>query len=379
MKKRYLIFIIFICIFLSSSYSQQKTEWKGKIEYEDGVKVIKNPQEPLYGEIEFELEEDLRIGSEDDDNYMFYHARQVEVDKNGNIFVIDTRNYRIQVFDNHGKYRMTLGREGQGPGEFQIPVRIRINENKGDIYVQDQAYTIEIFDDEGDHIGEFNLTVVPQEFWPYSADNFIAIVSEKKKDMEYSHILCLLNSRGQIIKTFREAPRVSAKIGNIGSLSTPFNNVLLLSKLDNKTYVYGYSPEYELIIIDIEGKVLLKIEKTEPRPKYTKKEKEAYEKAEYGNIEIILPENKPYIYSVLTDDKGRIYVQRNYISRSKLGSIKYDIFSKDGHFLYETSLPRYTYVIRNGFLYVRLEEDDEGLECVKRFRIKNWDQIKMGI
>ncbi len=52
---------------------------------------------------------------------MFYHAGQVEVDKDGNIYVIDTRSYRVQVFDSHGKYRITLGREGQGPGEFQIP------------------------------------------------------------------------------------------------------------------------------------------------------------------------------------------------------------------------------------------------------------------
>jgi len=67
MKKHSFIFIIFVCIFLSSSYSQQKAEWKGTVEEMDGVKVIKNPQEPLFGEIEFELEEDLSIGREDDD------------------------------------------------------------------------------------------------------------------------------------------------------------------------------------------------------------------------------------------------------------------------------------------------------------------------
>jgi len=63
MKKFSLIFIIFICTFFSAGYSQQKTEWKGKIEYENGIKVIKNPEQPLFGEIIFDLEEDLSTGN----------------------------------------------------------------------------------------------------------------------------------------------------------------------------------------------------------------------------------------------------------------------------------------------------------------------------
>ncbi len=59
MKKHSILFIIFICIFLSSSFSQQRSDWKGTIEYEDGVRVITNPKKPLYGEIIFDLEEDL--------------------------------------------------------------------------------------------------------------------------------------------------------------------------------------------------------------------------------------------------------------------------------------------------------------------------------
>jgi hypothetical protein len=373
-------FILAVCFLVASAFlvasKDQNPQWKGTVEEEDGIKVIKNPNEPLYGEITLDLEEDLSIGNEENENYLFYHARQIEVDEHGNIYVIDTRNYRIQVFDSHGKYRMTIGREGQGPGEFQIPVMIRINENTGIIYVQDHAYTIEIFDNKGEHIGELHLKVTPKAFWPYADDNIIAIVSKRKNTLEYTHILCTLDSTGQIIKSYTEAIFVSGKIGKIGLLSTHFDNVLLLSKLDNRTYVYCYSPEYELIVIDIEGKVLLKIRKQESRPKYTNEEKERYEKSGYSEMEIILPENKPYIYSILTDDEGRIYAKRNYTSRNELIDIKYDVFSREGYYLYETSLPRYTYVIREGFLYSRLEEDDEGLECVKRYKIKNWDQIK---
>jgi hypothetical protein len=44
------------------SCQQQKAEWKGTIEEENGVKVIKNPEESLYGEVELDLELNLSIG-----------------------------------------------------------------------------------------------------------------------------------------------------------------------------------------------------------------------------------------------------------------------------------------------------------------------------
>jgi len=59
--------------------------------------------------------------------------------------------------------------------------------------------------------------------------------------------------------------------------------------------------------------------------------------------------------------------------------MKVDIFSDDGYFLYEATLPPCTWVIKNGFLYTYALDEDEGMEYVKRYRIKNWEQIKEGI
>ncbi len=54
--------VLSVALFLSAFimlalFGGQEAEWKGKIEIENGIKVIKNPGEPLYGEIKFELEE----------------------------------------------------------------------------------------------------------------------------------------------------------------------------------------------------------------------------------------------------------------------------------------------------------------------------------
>jgi hypothetical protein len=130
-----LVLSLSVCMLLFS-FGHQKAEWKGKIEIEDGVKVIKNPAESLYGEITLELEEDLSIGNEDDENYMIYGLVALAVDSEENIFVLDGGNYRIQKFDKSGNYLQTIGGRGQGPGEFEQPMWIHID-LKDSIYVYD--------------------------------------------------------------------------------------------------------------------------------------------------------------------------------------------------------------------------------------------------
>ena len=48
-----------------------------------------------------------------------YQPRKVRADENGQIFVLDGGNHRVIVFDAHGAPLLEMGKEGQGPGEFQ--------------------------------------------------------------------------------------------------------------------------------------------------------------------------------------------------------------------------------------------------------------------
>ena len=77
---------LLLLLFIFNSYGQEKAEWKGKIEVESGVTIVKNPNKPVYGEIKFELEEELSIGNDRDNNYLFYRVRDVTIDSQGNIF-----------------------------------------------------------------------------------------------------------------------------------------------------------------------------------------------------------------------------------------------------------------------------------------------------
>ena len=121
------------------SCQEQKTEWKGTIEEVDGVTIVKNPKEPMYGEDVFSLEEELSIGeAEEGKEYIFSTIRNIAVDDEERIFILDSKEKKIIVFDKNGVFIKTFGRIGQGPGEFQIPSSVSYS-SKGEIMVLDVA------------------------------------------------------------------------------------------------------------------------------------------------------------------------------------------------------------------------------------------------
>ncbi len=121
------VVLMFIPLILIFSCGRQKAEWKGTIEVVDGVTVVKNTKEPMYNREIFHFEEELCIGeAEGDEKYMFTQIASICVDDEGRIFVADWKESHIKVFDKDGRYLMTIGRKGQGPGEFESIHAIQI-------------------------------------------------------------------------------------------------------------------------------------------------------------------------------------------------------------------------------------------------------------
>jgi len=61
------------------------------------------------------------------------------VDAAGRVYVADTANHRIQIFNSDGSYYATFGSLGDGNYEFVCPVSVAISPANGDIFVVDQC------------------------------------------------------------------------------------------------------------------------------------------------------------------------------------------------------------------------------------------------
>lgn len=67
----------------------------------------------------------------------FWGPRDVAVDDEGNVYVTDTGNKRIQKFDPDGKFLAQWGGAGAQLGQFSEPVGIAVSDASGDIFVAD--------------------------------------------------------------------------------------------------------------------------------------------------------------------------------------------------------------------------------------------------
>lgn len=94
------------------------------VETVDGVRVVHNVKGGVWGKaprVSLELVRKIGDVDTDDENLAFTYPSDVAVDAGGNIYILDCGNARIQKFGPDGKYLATIGRKGQGPGEFMMP------------------------------------------------------------------------------------------------------------------------------------------------------------------------------------------------------------------------------------------------------------------
>lgn len=97
--------------------------WSGSAETVNGVLVVSNPSTPIsHGATAWRVEENLSIGAaEGDPEYEFGTIHDLEIDEQGDIYVLDWQARRVSVYDPTGVFLTSFGRRGGGPGEFEDP------------------------------------------------------------------------------------------------------------------------------------------------------------------------------------------------------------------------------------------------------------------
>jgi len=79
----------------------------------------------------------------------FLFPTYVAVDGNGNVYVTDTLNSRVQMFDAEGKYVKRFGQRGNAWGMFDKPKGVAID-SFGNVYVADSGWSnVQIFNQKG--------------------------------------------------------------------------------------------------------------------------------------------------------------------------------------------------------------------------------------
>lgn len=105
-------------LLLALSLPAAAGDWQGREETRDGVVHVMNPDQPLEPPRTLTLEELWRLGGDSEDEFFGLISRII-TDADGNVYLLDSQLSEVQVYSADGEYLNTLGREGEGPGEFR--------------------------------------------------------------------------------------------------------------------------------------------------------------------------------------------------------------------------------------------------------------------
>jgi len=126
--------------------------------------------------------EDLILGADfTQPQEVFYQISGVVPDPSGNIYVLERGNNRVQVFDPEGTYVRTMGRQGEGPGEFNRPAYLALAGDQ--LVVRAASRRVSIWDLDGTYVRDIQLPTFLSQFVGIDG-GFVATYSTQLGDPE---------------------------------------------------------------------------------------------------------------------------------------------------------------------------------------------------
>ncbi len=380
------LFFPIACATIFFEAQTPKPVWKGTITTENGVKVVHNPAEPLYGTFAFDLQEDLKIGGDPNDAPSYFpKGGSLVVDDAGNIFVADIGNSRVQMFDNSGKFVRTIGRKGQGPGEYMFPGRIFLDP-QGNPCVG-WGRDVQVYGRDGIFKKKIGLKTFFSYFLMGPGGSFIGSTQPGFGPGGPKSTLVMLDPDGGTARTIAEF-RGEYSESQKSLVLHWYSNRIALAAPSSSSFLYGFGEEYKIFQANAEGQTSLIMTRDEkPEPISASEKSETRKNGMYMSIgvsgadraeAIVFPSYRPYFSWFLSDDAGRLFVIRSGSILEKDAPTPVDIFSKDGIYLYRTTWKPAPAAIKNGAFYEMREDKDTGEYTVVRSKIKNWAAMKSG-
>ena len=153
----------------------------------------------------------------------------ISVGPNGDAYLVDGVNNRVLVLNSRGKTKFSFGREGTGPGEFTHPVGIDISD-EGKVFIADSGnHRIQVFDLKGNFLRMFTVRAGPQE----KPSDPVDVLASPFKDYVY-----VSDNDNHKIKVYDQSGNFQFQWGKFGEGPGDFRYPGILAKnKNNEIYV----------------------------------------------------------------------------------------------------------------------------------------------
>jgi hypothetical protein len=381
-------------------FAQKNTGFK--IVRENGIPTAINPDHPVPlpdGPKDIVFSGEFQIGAlEGDPNYIFGEFINFAVDDKGRVYVLDWREKTVRKFDDSGKFLLSFGGPGQGPGEFSSPTEIRYLPDGHIVVFEGEGQKYSCFTREGEvaKTGRFQKLMYPPYFG-LTNGNIIAMNVLRDPDQTV-FVIGIFNEKSELMMPLHRLerkpdlpwPRGNEPDARARRFAQTFSRVAfrhesVLALNDREDLIFAYTDNYEIKIYNADGE-LKKIVRTElPFLPVGNKDRQAFldyhlrrdistwstmEKKLQNKIksQIKFPDEKAAFLSLIPMDKDYLMVVRD---GSYGQNALIDIFDPSGRFIVEKMLP---FPIKNGTcrgdrLYT-IHEDEDGHQFVKCYTFK---------
>lgn len=122
------------------------------------VQCSQEPDTPLV--LDTEYEENLLLGTDDSeapDHEIFRSVTHVEVDDQGWMYVVNSGEFSIRVYDDNGDFQSGFGSQGSGPGEFQTISSLLIDSHNRLLIVDSNLARVTAYSLDGDFLSTWPL------------------------------------------------------------------------------------------------------------------------------------------------------------------------------------------------------------------------------
>ncbi len=262
------------------------------------VKVVHNTRadiDSVKGKIQLTLLRTWGGDEIDDVNQFFRYPMDIVIGKDGLVYICDFGNHRIQVFDEAGNYKRTIGRRGEGPGDLMNPFRLAVDIH-GNLIVVDQSYCrIQFLTTDGKYITDFKVLDGWIRGLQASSKKDEIVISIPKKTFSSRKLLFIYDKKGKPVREIGQYAHKKKELAESESVS------FTIDRFDSLYTVFSATPY--LLKYSYTGDLLMFMTYEMPYETPT---------ASWDNVKGIInikgKINDRVAYSLSVDDPGRIFI-----------------------------------------------------------------------